>query len=177
MKSRKVAVRKTKILPPIGWREWISLPELDIPRIKVKVDTGARSSALHAFDIRRFERGRRTFVSFKVHPYQRDSARTVSAEAEVVEYRKIRSSGGHVTLRPVILTFVEFMDQSWPIELTLVSRDAMGFRMLLGREAVRGRFVVDAGKSYYGGKPPKVKRKNASAKRKKTTKKRQRSVS
>lgn len=169
MKTSGLTKRKTKLMPPIGWREWIALPKLSIARIKVKVDTGARSSALHAFDIRPFRRDGQPWVSFKVHPFQRDSSRTVAAEAEVVEYRTIRSSGGHETLRPVILTPVEFLDQNWPIELTLVSRDEMGFRMLLGREAVRGRFVVDAGKSYYGGKPPAMKRK-------KKTKKRQRSA-
>lgn len=165
MKTDGPSQRKTSEPAVIGWREWVALPQLVIPRIKVKVDTGARSSALHAFDIHRFERDGKTWVSFKVHPFQRNWSRTVSAEAEVVEYRKIRSSGGHVTLRPVILTPVKFMDEIWPIELTLVSRDAMGFRMLLGREAVRGKFLVDAGKSYYGGRPKAKKRKKKSKKR------------
>lgn len=137
----------------IGWREWVGLPELGIQRIKVKVDTGARSSALHAFDIRTFDRSGRQYVRFKVHPLQRSSHITVAAEMPVLEFRPIRSSTGHVTRRPVILALVELMGERWPIELTLASRDEMGFRMLLGRQAVRGRFLVDSGGSYYGGKP------------------------
>lgn len=144
---------KQRVLPPIGWREWVALPELGVQQIKVKVDTGARSSALHAFDIRELQRGNRTIIRFKVHPLQRDSTITTESEAVLLEYRKVRSSGGHVTLRPVIMTLVQFMQHHWPIELTLVGRNDMGFRMLLGREAVRRRFLVDAGRSYYGGKP------------------------
>lgn len=142
--------------PPaaIGWREWVSLPELGIDAVKVKIDTGARSSALHAFDVETFHRRGKTMIRFKVHPQQRDSRTTVSAVAELLEYRRVKSSGGHETLRPVVLTVVQLLGQSWPIELTLVSRDAMGFRMLLGRQAVRGRFLVDPGKSYLGGKRP-----------------------
>lgn len=148
---------KSKFHPPIGWREWVALPDLGISRVKVKVDTGARSSALHAFKIKEIHEGQRTFVSFKVHPYQRDAQTTLSCKAELLEYREVRSSHGHVTLRPVVVTSIQFMDQIWPIELTLVSRDTMGFRMLLGREAVRGRFFVDAGHSYYGGHPERTK--------------------
>ena len=83
----------------------------------------------------------------------------------MIEYRRVRSSGGHVTSRPVVKTTVEFMEQRWPIELTLVSRDDMGFRMLLGREAIRKRFVVDGGRSYYGGKPTLPSRKKQAKKR------------
>ncbi len=144
---------KSKIYPPIGWREWVALPELGISLIKVKVDTGARSSALHAFKIKEIPDADRTKVKFEVHPFQRDSKTSLECQADLLEYREVRSSGGHVTLRPVVVTTIQFMDQEWPIELTLVSRDSMGFRMLLGREAVRGRFFVDAGQSYYGGQP------------------------
>ncbi len=142
----------------IGWREWVALPDLGIPSIKVKVDTGARSSALHAFDVETIRRGRREMVRFKVHPLQRDSVATVEAEAELVEHRTVRSSGGHATLRPVIRTDVSFQGRVWPIELTLVSRDEMGFRMLLGRQAVRGRFLVDPGRSFFGGRPRRPRR-------------------
>ena len=155
--------RKPKILPPIGWREWVGLPDLGIALIKAKVDTGARSSALHAFKIKEVHEGPRTFVSFKVHPYQKDSQTTLSCKAELLEYREVRSSHGHVTLRPVVVTSIQFMEQIWPIELTLVGRDSMGFRMLLGREAVRGRYFVDAGHSFFGGHPDRAK----STKRKK----------
>ncbi len=143
----------------IGWREWLALPDLGIDSIKAKIDTGARSSSLHAFSIRQFERDDRTWVRFKVHPIQRDSKTTLDVEAEVLEFRKVRSSSGHSNVRPVILTAVQWLGQSWQVELTLASRDEMGFRMLLGREAVRGRFMVDAGKSWYGGKPARATRK------------------
>jgi hypothetical protein len=128
------------------------LPDLGVDRIKAKVDTGARSSSLHAFDLSLFERAGRQYVRFRLHPLQRNTKLTTQAEAEVIEYRPIRSSTGHVTHRPVVMTRVLLMGECWPIELTLASRDEMGFRMLLGREAVRGRFVVDAGGSYYAGK-------------------------
>ncbi|MEX2120325.1 MAG: RimK/LysX family protein [Pirellulales bacterium] len=136
----------------IGWREWLSLPELHIDAVKAKVDSGARSSALHAFDIELFRRGTKPMVRFKVHPLQRDTQLTVTSEAELVGHRLVRNSGGYETLRPVILTAVELLGQRWPIELTLTGRDAMGFRMLLGRQAVRRRFLIDTCRSYLGGK-------------------------
>ncbi len=146
----------------------MGLPDLGVSQIKAKVDTGARSSALHAFQIKTIVEGDRTTVKFKVHPFQRDSKSTLECQAELLEYREVRSSGGHVTRRPVILTTIHFRDQEWPIELTLVSRDSMGFRMLLGREAVRGRFFVDAGESFYGGKPVQPKRIKTHKKRKRS---------
>ncbi len=145
-------------LPVIGWREWVALPDLGIKSIKVKVDTGARSSSLHAFDLHEFERDGEKWVRFQVHPVQRKDHRTVEVEAMVLEYRTVRSSSGRAALRPVIITEVSLLGITWPIELTLASRDNMGFRMLLGREAFRGRFLVDAGKSYYGGKPKRKKK-------------------
>jgi hypothetical protein len=144
--------------PIIGWREWVSLPELAIPAIKVKVDTGARSSSLHAFDVTTFTRRGKQILQFRVHPFQRDTARTVTATAPLLEYRRVRSSSGHATLRPVILTAVEWRGRRWTIELTLASRDQMGFRMLLGRAAIREQFVVDPGRSYLGGKPKRGRR-------------------
>ncbi len=141
----------------VGWREWVALPDLGVDGVKVKVDTGARSSSLHAFDMETFRRGRRDMVRFSIHPLQRSTAESIVAEAEILEYREIRSSGGHKSRRPVIVTPVRFLDQTWDIELTLSTRDTMGFRMLLGREAVRHRFLVDPGRSFYGGKPPRKK--------------------
>ncbi len=145
-------------LPVIGWREWVGLPDLGVKTIKAKVDTGARSSSLHAYDLEEFERGGGMYVRFKIHPVQRKNDRVVETEAEVLENRSVRSSSGKAALRPVIVTHVALLGQIWPIELTLANRDAMGFRMLLGREAFRGRFFVDAGKSYYGGKPKRKKK-------------------
>jgi hypothetical protein len=140
-------------LPIIGWREWVGLPDLGIKAIKVKVDTGARSSSLHAFDLHVFERDGVKWVRFQVHPVQRKSIKSVEVEVKVFEFRSVRTSSGTVTLRPVIVTNIELCGITWPVELTLASRDEMGFRMLLGREAFRRRFLVDAGKSYYGGRP------------------------
>jgi hypothetical protein len=138
----------SKSLSIIGWRERVALPDLGISQIKAKIDTGARSSALHAFDVEPFSRDGKTMVRFKVHPYQRDTHRTVSTEAELIDQRQVRNSGGHAQLRPVIQTMVELNGERWLIELTLTNRDVMGFRMLLGRQAVRKRFLVDAGRSF-----------------------------
>jgi hypothetical protein len=155
-------------LATIGWREWLALPELGVRAIKAKIDTGARSSALHAFDIQLFERDGQPMVRFCVHPWQRDVEETISAEAPLAGERLVRNSGGMETLRPVIVTQVELHGRRWPIEITLTARDCMGFRMLLGREAVRRRFLIDPGRSYLSGKrpawvprPPRRRRKGA----------------
>ncbi len=136
---------------PIGWREWLALPELGITAIKAKIDTGARSSTIHAPGLSTFERQGKPWARFRVYPRQRDSARFVEIEAPVVEFRMVRSSSGQVTQRPVIVTMVEMRDDRWPIELTLVDRAAMGFRMLLGRTAIRDRFLVDPQRSFVQG--------------------------
>jgi hypothetical protein len=138
--------------PTIGWREWLSLPELKVKRIKAKIDTGARSSSVHAFEIEPFTRDESDWVRFSIHPLQRNDKNIVIAEAPVLDQRSVRSSSGHVTLRYVISTTVLWNQQSWPIELTLADRDSMGFRMLLGREAFRRRFLVDSARSYVGGR-------------------------
>jgi len=140
-------------LPTIGWREWVTLPELGIGALKAKVDTGARSSALHAFDIEKFMIDGRPMVAFSVHPVQRDSQRVLKVHAELIDERVVTNSGGQASERPVIMTHVSWLGVAWPIELTLVRRDLMGFRLLLGRQAVRHRFVVDPGGSYLGGRP------------------------
>ncbi len=140
-------------LNPIGWREWATFPEWNGVVIKAKIDTGARTSALHAFDVRVVRRGSRSFAQFQVHPIQRSTVNVIDTEAELLEYRTVTSSGGHTSHRPVIVTHVALLDQVWPIELTLASRDTMGFRMLLGRQALRGRFLVDPGCSYLAGVP------------------------
>jgi len=161
------------VLPTLGWREWAALPELGIPRIKAKLDTGARSSSLHAFDLRTYDRDGKEYVRFKVHPAQRDTKATITAEAEILEYRQVRSSSGHRSRRPVILTALEIFGERWVIELTLANRDEMGFRLLLGREAIRGHGLVDAGRSFLGGRPPQAQRKKKK-RTKKTTKKKTR---
>lgn len=147
---------KERDLPHIGWREWVALPELGIPWIKAKVDTGARTSALHAYEIEYFRRRGERWTRFTVHPLQRDLLETIVVEAPVLEERIVRSSLGHPTIRPVIVTELAFAARRWPIEITLVSRDQMGFRMLLGRQAIRNRLLVDPGSSYHGALPPEA---------------------
>lgn len=142
----------------IGWREWIALPDLGVDAIKVKVDTGARSSSLHAVKQRIFERDGEKWVRFQINPVQHTMDRKVMAEARVMEFRSVRSSSGEEQMRPVIKTRIKMLGRTWPIEVTLSNRDAMGFRMLLGRQAFRNKFHVDAGRSYYGGKPKKKKK-------------------
>jgi hypothetical protein len=130
------------------------MPALGIRAIKVKVDTGARSSALHAFDIEIFQSDGQEMVRFKVHPLQNDARTTVEGVAPLIDRRTVRSSAGQATVRPVILAEVELAGQRWPIELTLTRRDAMGFRMLLGRQAVRRRFQIEPARSFLASATP-----------------------
>ena len=139
----------------LGWREWVSLADWDVAHLKAKVDTGARTSSLHAFDLEWFDRGGEPWVRFEVHPWQRSTADAVVAEAAVTSTRDIRSSSGDVDHRPVVHTTLVLAGTPVDAEVTLTRRDEMGFRMLIGREAVRGRFLVDPGNSYLGGRPPK----------------------
>ena len=135
--------------PTIGWREWVGLGELGIPWVKAKVDTGARSSSLHAWDVHVDEHGGE--VRFAVHPFQHDDVLTVPVRAALVAMRDVRSSNGDVERRPAIVTTATVAGEAVPVELTLTNRDDMGFRMLLGRAALRRRFLVDAGRSFLGG--------------------------
>jgi hypothetical protein len=137
----------------VGWREWVALPNLGILALKAKIDTGARTSALHAIRIHPYEHNGIAMVRFQVHPQQRSFHQTIMAEAKIVDHRHVRNSGGQSELRPVIQTTVVLGTQQWPIELTLTNRDAMGFRMLLGRQAIRGHFFVDAGRSFLQARP------------------------
>lgn len=153
MIEKALAKLKRPTLPVIGWREYVALPGLGITWINAKVDTGARSSALHAFDIEHVLMDGKPMVRFSVHPVQRAATPTITALAEVVDERWIRSTSGHRDLRIVVTTEVEIAGQRWPIDLTLARRDVMGFRMLLGRQAIRRRFLVNAGRSYRSGIP------------------------
>jgi len=132
----------------IGWREWIALPEFGIERIKAKIDTGARTSALHAFRVTPFERDGVAFVRFFVHPVQRRRHPEIACEAQLLEKRAVTSSNGQKEHRYVIKTILQMGARTWPFELTLTNRDEMSFRLLLGREALRQRMIVDPGKSY-----------------------------
>ncbi len=151
-----MAQRNPLPLNTLGWREWVSLPELGIPALKAKVDTGAKTSALHAFRIQpvRGSRGKR--IHFWVHPLRRRRDVVIECEAEVADRRKVKDSGGHAEERYIIVTPVRAGDREWSIELSLTSRDDMLFRMLLGRSAVvEGGFTVDPSLSYrLGRKPP-----------------------
>ena len=136
----------------VGWREWVSLDGLGISKIKAKIDTGARTSSLHAVGLRFYTDNGVQYVSFKVHPQQRSAKETIEASSPIHEFRTVRSSNGHQSKRPVIITQVKMGDLAWDIELTLANRDDMGFRMLIGREGIRGRLLVDSGKSYLTSK-------------------------
>ena len=144
--------------PVIGWREWVELPGLGATAVKAKVDTGARTSTLHAFDASELEAEGRTLVRFSYHPVQRDERRTVTAEAPLVDRRTVTASNGESELRYVVSTEIVIEDDPITIELTLTRRDAMGFRMLLGRGALRGRFAVDPALSFRGGASKRVRR-------------------
>ena len=147
----------SRSLPLIGWREWIALPELGVKFIKAKIDTGARSSSLHAFDVEMFEDSGQQMVRFKVNPVQRNASWVIECVSAVIDVRSIRSSSGEAQVRPVIQTPIRLVGHTVDIELTLADRNQMGFRMLLGREAFRRRFLIDPGKSYFGGVPRKRK--------------------
>ena len=137
--------------PVLGWREWVGLPELGIGAIKAKVDTGARTSAIHAEDVRTYTRAGRERVSFTVHPVQHSQRKSVRARSALVGTKRVRDSSGRVTERPTIETDLVVGHTRVPIELTLIDRDEMGFRMLLGRQAVAKRFWVDPGRSFLVG--------------------------
>ena len=140
-------------LAPIGWREWIGLPDLCPTAIKAKVDTGARTSSLHAFDLSLHGTGDDAVVEFEIHPHQRSAHDAIAVRVPVIGIRKVRPSTGHAELRPVIRTTLRVGEHRFPIDVTLTSRDAMGFRLLIGRSALRRHFLVDSGRSFLQGDP------------------------
>lgn len=141
----------------LGWREWVGFPELGIPQVKAKVDTGARTSCLHAFLVVPFERDGSQWVRFDMHPVQGDSSDVISCEAPVLERRLVRDSGGHEEIRYVIETRIKLGERELSCEVTLSDRDSMRFRVLLGRTAIKGHYLVDSGKSYLQGKKQRIR--------------------
>ena len=153
----KIKKKKTQPTAIIGWKEWIGLPDLGIPAVKAKIDTGARTSALHIFNLEEFIANGRRMVRFGIHPLQRRKDIQRFCEAPVLERRRVKDSGGHIEKRYVIRTTAVIGSVSWPIDITLTNRDPMLFRMLLGRTAVENRFLINPGRAYLTGRSlPKV---------------------
>ncbi|MFB4351106.1 ATP-dependent zinc protease [Microbacterium sp. CR_7] len=142
----------------IGWREWVSLPDLGVDWIKAKIDTGARTSSLHAFDIHEFERDGAAWVRFRVKPWQDSQEDAVVVESPVHDRRAVRSSSGHAQDRFVVELLIRLYDREVLAEVTLSNRDEMGFRMLIGREALKQGYVVDPARSFVGGRAPREAR-------------------
>ena len=140
--------RTRRGLMTLGWRERVALPDFDVSRIRAKIDTGAQTSSLHAPGQRFTKRDDGEWISFEFHPRRRSRRGSVRVDAKVIEHRWVRSSNGQRELRPVIVTKLALGDEEWDTEFTLTNRDKMTYRMILGRSALRGRFIVDSGRSY-----------------------------
>lgn len=164
--ERVVDPRQRIAKPVIGWREWVGLPDLGVPWVKAKIDTGARSSALHAFDLEHIERDGMPWLRFEVHPWQRCDDDPITAEAPLTGTRLVRSSNGSTEERPVIVTPVRLGEHQTNLELTLTRRDQMGFRLLIGRQALRGTVLIDPEQSFLCGRAPRpIRRANRRWKR------------
>ncbi len=146
---------KSKELNIIGWREWVALPSLKIDQIKCKVDTGAKTSALHAYFIEPYKKAGIEYVRFGLHPLQKSIKKEVVCTSKVADQRVITDSGGHRETRYVILTRLKIGQHELETEVTLTNRDSMTFRMLLGRDAIKKQFIVNPARSYLIGKKKK----------------------
>lgn len=156
-------MQTNETIPPtvLGWREWVRVESLGVPWIKAKVDTGAKTSALHAFELSTFERDGATWVRFSIHPWQATAQDAVEVELPVHDERAVRSSSGHAEGRYVVLVPLVLAGREVRAQVTLTDRDEMGFRMLVGREALVQGFLVDPALSYAGGRPERaVRRRN-----------------
>ena len=140
----------------VGWREFVSLPELDLHQLKAKIDTGARTSCLHAFSIEPYEKKEVQWIRFGIHPNQGDMQVKQYCDAKVVDQRLVSDSGGHKEMRYVISTLLVMGSQQWPVEMTLTNRDSMRFRILIGRTAMTNRIVVDPTASYLTTDKPHI---------------------
>lgn len=137
----------------LGWREWVSVPELGIEQIKVKIDTGARTSSIHAFFVDPYYQDQQLRVRFGVHPKQNNPDTVNECDAPVVDQRLVSDSGGHEENRYFIMTTLVIGNIQFKTEVNLTNRDTMKFRMLLGRTAMANRFIVDPLQSYLQGNP------------------------
>lgn len=156
--SNSTPRKKVRKLNSVGWREWVALPELGINKIKAKVDTGARTSALHAFSLRPFKEDGKDKMTFDIHPLQNNIDVIVTCTADIIDKRWVSDSGGHREERYVITTPIFIGGKTWPIEITLTERDSMLFRMLLGRSAIARRYSVNPARSFTKGLSPLVKK-------------------
>lgn len=147
-----------------GWREWVQLTDVGVPWIKAKLDTGAQTSSIHAYDVEAFDRDGAAWVRFRIRPWQRSDADEVAVECPVLDVRRVRSSSGHVEERFVVSMRLVLVGHEVDAEVTLTNRDAMGFRMLIGREALSRGFVVDSARSFVGDRAPRpMRRRNRGA--------------
>jgi hypothetical protein len=141
-------INRISDLPTIGWREWVDLPALSLIRIKAKVDTGARTSALHAFSLDPFFVDGKPKIRFAIHPKQHNTEEVITCTADIIDKRLVTDSGGHIEERYVIETPIVIAGETWSIEITLTERENMLFRMLIGRSAVKKRFMVNPARSF-----------------------------
>ena len=142
----------------VGWREWVGLPDFRITQIKAKLDTGARTSALHAISSERFTLRGVPHVRLVVQPRQSGRGRNVVVETPIIDERLVSDSSGRRERRIVVASTLRLGGREWPIELTITNRDTLRFRMLLGRSAMQGHLLVDPARSYVLGKPPRAAR-------------------
>lgn len=145
---------KKSLLPlNIGWKEWVCLPDLSVPAIKAKIDTGARTSALHVFNMCVFKKNKKDMVEFHTCPLQKNKDYKVNCIIPVLDKRIVKDSSGNKEERYVIETDIELNDHRWPIEITLTNRDSMNYRMLLGRTAFREKnIIIHPSKSHLTGR-------------------------
>ena len=136
----------------VGWKEWVSLSSLDMLAIKAKIDTGAATSSLHAYNIKYIEKDGLTYVKYEVHPIQKNRRIIKHCFSLLLAKRKVKSSSGRQQIRPVVLTTIKIGNFAWSIELNLTNRDSMGMRMLIGREALHGRALVNPSHKFLHGK-------------------------
>jgi len=136
----------------------VQLPDVGVPWIKAKLDTGAQTSSIHAYEVEAFDRDGEAWVRFGIRPWQKSDADEVVVERRVVDVRRVRSSSGHVDERFVVTLPLVLVGHRVEAEVTLSNRDSMGFRMLIGREALSRGFVVDSARSFVGDRAPRPMR-------------------